>query len=76
MNHFSSAVSWDYDYGHRIQKAEQLAWINANIEFVPMVHGFRVDWSKHARRRLHELLPHADQGGQPGRRAVQRRAPS
>ena len=44
MNHFSSAVSWTYDYSHRIQKAEQLAWHNDhNIEFVPMVFGFSVD---------------------------------
>ena len=44
MNHFSSAVSWTYDYSHRIQKAEQLAWHNDhNVEFVPMVFGFRID---------------------------------
>ena len=47
MNHFSSAVSWTYDYSHRIQKAEQLAWHNDhNIEFVPMVFGFRIDYGQ------------------------------
>ena len=47
MNHFSSAVSWTYDYSHRIQKAEQLTWMNDNnLEFVPMVFGFRVDYGQ------------------------------
>ena len=51
LQHFDSKVSWVYDYGHRIKSVDAKNWINANqAEFVPMVHGFRVD-SQHARDR-------------------------
>ena len=44
LQHFDSKVSWVYDYGHRIKSVDAKNWINANqAEFVPMVHGFRVD---------------------------------
>ena len=44
LHHFSDAASWAYDYGHIFKTIDNLLWMNANnIEFVPMVWGFRVD---------------------------------
>ena len=45
LAHFDDRVKWAYDYSHRVPKLETLNWMNLNsVEFVPSVHGFRVDY--------------------------------
>ena len=47
LSHFDDRVHWVYDYSHRVPKQDTLNWINLQkAEFVPAVHGFRVDFAQ------------------------------
>jgi len=44
LEHFADAVSWAYDYSHRVVSLEHRNFCNAHgVEWVPMVHAFFVD---------------------------------